>query len=84
MLIACGNIILPLRYVFAWCYGKWQGRNIIEEFEEIETMEYESAAVWFMEDYDRTNPVTSDEGWDYWENLVAKHQDEPDVKKLLA
>ena len=67
MLIAICINILPLRILFQPILRKcckWRVQA------DVPSANYEDEAVKFIDDYDRVNPVTQREGWEYYLNLI--------------
>ena len=68
MLIMLAYIIVPFESIFEHLIKidteKWEKKNSVETFEEI--------AETFIDDFDRTNPVTVHEGWEWLGNLMKK------------
>lgn len=68
MLIMFGIIfVVPLDIVFSYF-----NREDITKFQNMFTEKYEDAALEFVDDYDRENPVTQLEGWKYALDLLEK------------
>ncbi|CAG9310778.1 unnamed protein product [Blepharisma stoltei] len=68
MLIVIGIMfILPLDLIISRC-----NREDLKKFQQIHTDKYEDAAIEFVDDYDRNNPVTQVQGWKYILELMEK------------
>jgi hypothetical protein len=76
MLICAGMVILPVESMFLCLRGK---HVYTDSPASLATKDYEDEAGYFMDDYDRQNPVTLDEGWDWYNDLVIRKDiDKPD------
>jgi len=83
MLICAGMILLPIETAFRIIRGRPAYKDSPET---VKNKDYEDEAGYFIDDYDRQNPVTTDAGWDWYNQLVVrKNVDRPDdLKDAIA
>ena len=68
LMIVIGYIFIPIELLFGYCK-----KIDVDKFERMyQDEKYEDAAVYFMEDYDRENPVTNNQGWRWYIDLLER------------
>jgi hypothetical protein len=69
MIVCVGMICLPIETMYRFV----RGQPVYQDNPESDkNKNYEDEAGYFIDDYDRQNPVTVDEGWDWYNSLVAR------------
>lgn len=63
-------LLFPVHKLAGLC--KRSEVQIFDEFYSQDEYLYEKQALDFFDDYDRSNPTTTNEGWDYYFTLLLK------------
>ena len=81
MFIMLGLLFLPITSIWRFC-----SRGGSDEFERYfgHEPEYKKEAIHFVEDYNRSNPVTEEDGNKEFKELIRQNAEQDDDEKLKA